>query len=158
TCHDNVFFNTGTLNPPRNFGRPPGGACTSDANCASFGQLITCDVPSGNCQRRTHPNQTGDQNCPVCHVPDAPGLSPISARHQILEVTAVRGLKIVNATLSGATGPNGTFLIGDTPAISFQLRDKNGATVPDMLLPDGGTNPNLPGTAIIAGPSENPQR
>jgi hypothetical protein len=78
--------------------------------------------------------------------------------HQILEYTAVRGLKIVNATLGGSSGPNGTFLIGDTPSISFQLLDKDGGTVPDMLLPDGGTNSNLPGTAIIAGPSEEPQR
>ncbi len=158
TCHDNVFFSSGTLIPPRNFGRPATGACTTDANCSSFGEFATCDVPSGNCQRRMHPIQTGDQTCPVCHNPDAPGLSPISARHQIYERTAVRGLKIVNAALGGSSGPNGTFLIGDTPAVTFQLLDKNNNSVPDLLLPDGGTNPAVPGTAIIAGPSEDPQR
>ena len=55
TCHDNVFFDTGTLNPPRAFGKPTAGACTTDAQCGVFGDFATCDVPSGMCFRKTHP-------------------------------------------------------------------------------------------------------
>src|SRR5207237_785655 len=60
TCHDNVFFDSGTLTPPRAFGRPPAGACATNAACGVFGDFATCDVPSGTCFRRTHPTQTDD--------------------------------------------------------------------------------------------------
>lgn len=158
TCHDNVFFNTGTLVPPRNFGRPGNSGCTNDTQCAMFGDFVTCDVPSGNCLRRTHPIQANDQSCATCHTPDDPGLAPIATRHQILQHTAVPGLKLTNVTLSGASGPDGGFRINDPLTVTFQLQDRNNNNVPDMIFPDGGFNSNLPGTAVVFGPTDDPQR
>jgi hypothetical protein len=153
TCHDNVFFDTGTLTPPRSFGRPAQGSCTADPDCAAFGVFASCDVPSGTCQRKTHPIQTGDAQCPVCHTADASGLSPISARHEIFQATRSRGLRLTNAALSGASGPNGTFLIGDVPTLTFKLTDMNGAVVTDLK-----TNAALSGTVIVGGPTDDRQR
>ncbi len=157
TCHDNLFFNTGTLNPPRIFGRPASGNCTSLADCrAAFpfaGDFMSCDVPSGQCVRNSHPMQTSDAQCGTCHPPDGPGLAPISTVHEINERTRVRGLRLTNFTLAGASGPNGTFLIRDTPAMQFRLTDRTGAVVSDL-----STNPALSGSTIVAGPTDDRQR
>lgn len=153
TCHDNVFFDTGTLYPPRILGRPASGNCSIDPDCASFGGYASCDVSTGQCIRRIHFRATDDHQCTTCHTADAPGLSPISARHGILEETQVTGLKIINASLSGANGPNGTFLIGDTLSVTFQLVNNTGAIIADLI-----TNGALSGTGLIAGPTNDPQR
>ena len=97
----------GTLVPPRAFGKPPAGACTTDAACGVFGDFATCDVPSGTCFRKTHPMQNDDAQCSTCHPADAPGLAPVSAVHEILAVTRAPGLQVTNAVLSGGTGPSG---------------------------------------------------
>ena len=160
TCHDNLFFDTGTLVPPRNFGQPSG-PCTQTTDCALFGTSVICDVPSGNCQLPVHRGgpQGNDLSCSTCHTPDA-GLVPIETSHQILQLTdsAIPGLKLTNVTLSGASGPDGGFRINDTLAVTFQLQDKHNNNVPDMIFPDGGFNSNLPGTAIVFGPTNDPQR
>ena len=87
SCHDNVFFDSGTLNPPRTFGAPAAGACTTDAACAGFGDFATCDVATGSCLRKTHPTQPDDAQCSVCHTADPPGLAAVSAVHVIPAVT-----------------------------------------------------------------------
>ena len=159
TCHDNVFFNTGTLNPPRIFGRPASGNCTSLGDCRTAfpfaGDFMSCDVPSGQCVRNSHPIQTSDAQCGTCHPPDGLGIAPISTVHEIYERTRVRGLKITNVTLdpTTATGPNGTFLIGDTPKIIFKLTDKTGAVVSDLQ-----TNNALSGSMVVSGPTDDRQR
>ncbi len=153
SCHDNVFFDTGTLNPPRQFGKPSTGSCAADADCAAFGVFASCDVPSGICQRKTHPIQTDDSQCSVCHTKDASGLAPIPTVHAIAARTATHGLQLTNLTLSGASGPNGTFLVGDTPVIKFGLVDKTGAAVIDLA-----TDRTKSGTVIVAGPTDDRQR
>ena len=153
TCHDNVFFDTGTLNPPRNFGKPTSGACHIDPDCTSFGDYVTCDVPTGNCLRTTHGIQNDDTQCAICHTADPPGLSPIFAKHEIYEETRVRHLQITNVALSGASGTNGTFLIGDTPTVKFQLTTGTGTVVTDLV-----TNSALSGSLIVAGPTDDRQR
>ncbi len=153
TCHDNLFFDTGTLNPPRNFGRPTGGACHIDPDCASFGYYATCDVPSGNCIRASHGIQTDDSQCVTCHTADPPGLSSISAKHEIYERTRVRHLRITNFALSGASGPNGAFLVGDTPTMQFKLTTQSGTVVADLI-----TNAALSGSLVVSGPADDRQR
>src|SRR5262249_20299128 len=81
TCHDNVFFDSGTLNPPRVFVMPAGVTCTDDPSCGAFGYGAVCNQTTHACERRIHPVQTSDATCTVCHPADAPGLSPIAARH-----------------------------------------------------------------------------
>ena len=171
TCHDNLFFSSanpqlnGTLVPPRNFGQPSGPSgsfpCTQNTDCIQFGSQAVCDVPSGNCQLRIHLGgpQSNDLSCPTCHTPDA-GLVPIETSHQILQLTdsAIPGLKLANVSFSGASGDGGVFRINDPLTVTFQLQDKNNNNLPDMILPDGGFNSNVPGTAIVFGPTDDPQR
>lgn len=154
TCHDNVFFDTGTLNPPRAFGAPPAGPCTSDAACGVFGDFATCDLPSGTCFRKTHPIQSDDSQCSTCHPADAPGLAPVSAVHEIIQRTHDPGLQLENVTLTGGSGPNGSFVIGsDTPTVTFQLVDKTGAVLSTLK-----TDSTLSATAIVSGPTDDRQR
>jgi hypothetical protein len=149
TCHDNLFFDTGTLI----FGPPVGGACTADPDCASFGAFATCDVVVGSCQRATHPAQPDDARCATCHTADLSGTSPITASHEIYQRTRSRGLAISQVTVGGATGPGGTFQLGDQPVLSFRLADRGGVVVSDLLA-----NAALAFTAAAAGPVEARQR
>jgi OmcA/MtrC family decaheme c-type cytochrome len=153
TCHDNLFFDTGTLNPPRSFGPPSSGPCTSDASCAAFGYLVTCDLPSGSCMRKTHPIQSDDAQCSTCHTADASGLVAIPTVHAILQRTASRGLQMTRATLSGGSASGGAFQVGDTIVVKFQLSDAAGNIVSDLA-----TNAKLSGTVIVGGPTDDRQR
>jgi hypothetical protein len=149
TCHDNLFFDTGTLSPPRLFGQPVGGACAVDPDCASFGALATCNVVGGTCQGAKHPLQLDDTQCATCHTADLSGSSPITASHDVYQRTRTRGLAISQVAASGATGPGGAYLLGDQPRLSFRLADRGGALVTDLL-----TNAALAFTAAAAGPVE----
>ena len=153
TCHDNLFFDTGTLNPPRTLGTPAAGKCTSDGDCMLFGSLAVCDAPSGSCIRRAHPAQADDSQCTTCHSADTAGLVPIASSHEIYTRTRVPGLQLADVMLSGATGANGTFHVGDTPVFSFRLTDVNGADIMDLK-----TNAALSGTLIVSGPTDDRQR
>ena len=153
TCHDNLFFDSGTLTPPRVFGKPANVACVSDVSCAGFGNFATCNLTSGSCERKTHPIQPDDAQCSVCHTADPPGLSPVSAKHEILATTRVPGLQLTNVALSGSSGANGTFLVGDTPVLTFMLVDKAGTPVIDLK-----TNAAYSGTMLLSGPTDHRQR
>jgi hypothetical protein len=153
TCHDNVFFDTGTLAPPRSFGTPSAGPCTTDASCASFGTFATCDTSKGICIRKTHPIQPDDAQCSTCHTADASGLSPVTLRHEIVAVTQVPGLQMTQVALAGASGSNGVFQVGDTPSLTFQLSDKTGAAITDLI-----SNGAYSGTIIVSGPTDDRQR
>lgn len=154
TCHDNVFFDSGTLTPPRTFGKPPAGACTTDAACGVFGDFATCDVSSGTCLRKTHPPQADDSQCSVCHTPDPPGLAAVSAVHAILPVTAAPGLALAKVTLGGASGSGGAFVPGsDTPVLTFGLVDGTGTAITTLK-----TSSIFSATAIVSGPTDDRQR
>ena len=152
SCHDNVFFDSGTINPPRIFGAPASGACRADLDCVSFGYLATCNTGTGQCVRKDHPVQANDAQCSVCHTPDAPGLSSITEAHAIYSRTAAPGLKITTVAFSGATGPNGTYQVNDTPTVTFKLADAT-ANIADAVL-----NANYSLTAVISGPTNAMQR
>jgi hypothetical protein len=153
TCHDNVFFDTGTLVPPRTFGAPAGGPCAADSACAGFGNLATCDVPSGTCVRKSHPVEADDAQCASCHTADASGIAAIPTVHAILQRTLTRGLTITGAKLSGGSGTGGSFQIGDTITLNFKLTDAVGNVISDVK-----TNPALSGTVIVGGPTDDRQR
>ncbi len=163
TCHDNVFFNTGTLMPPRAFGSPSTGAFTTDDQCLVFGNFATCDTTAGSptlgsCFRKSHPPQTNDAMCSTCHPADGPGLAPISVVHSILAVAGSPGLSLTDVALFGSTGPSpspgaGSFVIGtDTPSIRFQLSNASG------IVSTLKTDHTLSATAIVSGPTSNRQR
>lgn len=153
TCHDNVFFDKGTLTPPRPLGVPSAGPCLADSDCEALGPFAACDAQSGACERKTHPPQENDASCKSCHTADESGVAPIAAAHAILSRTAVRGLKITDVEMSGGTGPKGAFVAGDTPTLAFRLVDGEGAAVTDL-----GKNASLSGTLVIAGPTDDRQR
>jgi hypothetical protein len=153
TCHDNVFFDTGTLNPPRTFGKPNNVACQQDADCAGFGSFATCDHMSGNCLRVTHPPQKDDSMCTTCHTADVGGIAPVPVVHDIAARTQTRSLKIVGLTLAGGTGKNGSFNVGDKPTIQFQIQDRSKNFISDLAA-----NKALSATLMISGPTDHPQR
>lgn len=158
TCHDNVFFDTGTLDPPRQFGKPAAGACTNDDACAAFGEFATCDLATGTCQRKSHPAYTDDAQCSTCHPPDNPpggvAIAAVSAVHDIPAVTRDPGLALVGATLAGGSGANGSFVPGtDTPKLTFALVDGAGNAIADLK-----TNAAYSTTCIVSGPTSDRQR
>ena len=162
TCHDNVFFDTGTLSPPRSFGKPAKGvanaasvafSCTQDADCTGFGSFVTCDVQSGTCQRKSHPKLTDDTKCTICHSADDQGISPIGLKHDVPSRTKLDGVTVSNVVVSGGTGTNGSFKVGDVPVVKFQLKNKAGAV---NVLTNAGdpTYANWSANIIIAGPAD----
>lgn len=153
TCHDNLFFDTGTLTPARVVGRPAAGACTADPDCTSFGAGVTCEVSSGNCVRATHPMQSDDAQCATCHA-DSPGaLASVVKVHDIPGRTQIRGLQITNLSVTGATGASGFFQVSDVPVVTFKVTTAAGVVVADLR-----TNSRLSGTLLVAGPTSDPER
>ncbi|HEY8207986.1 MAG TPA: hypothetical protein VIG99_10930, partial [Myxococcaceae bacterium] len=153
TCHDNLFFDTGTLNPPRVVGTPAAGACTADPDCASFGAGVTCQVATGACIRASHPVQNDDAQCATCHADAPTSFASVVTVHDVPGLTKIRGLKIVNTSVGGGTGAGGSFNVGDTPVVSFQLVTRDGGVVTDLK-----TNSALSGTFMASGPTEDPER
>jgi hypothetical protein len=152
TCHDNVFFDTGTLNPPRVFGEPSGIACISDSQCSTFGTYAVCKTATGNCERTAHPQQPDDTQCVTCHAPTT-GVSPIVDRHAIPLYSVARGIQVTVTSVAGGSEPGGVFKPGDTPVVTFKLTDRNGNNIGELL-----TDANLAGSAAAAGPNEDPRR
>jgi hypothetical protein len=143
SCHDNVFFDAGTLSPPRTFGRPAAGACAVDDDCAAFGAYATCNTGAGVCQRAAHPVATDDGGCVACH-----SAAEIAGTHEITSRTEKPGLSLSAITISGATGPGDAFQFGDVPVVSFQLGDANGP-ISDLV-----SNNRYSLLAVLAGPDD----
>ncbi len=152
TCHDNVFFDSGTLNPPRVFGQPSGGACTQDTECLGFGSGAVCNTSTGACERQQHVVQNDDAQCSTCHTPDTGALA-IAATHDIPSRTQSRGLQLLDVTLAGGSVTGDAFTVGDKPTVSFRLVDRDGNAVANML-----SDSDLSGTVLVAGPNEDPRR
>jgi hypothetical protein len=153
TCHDNLFFDTGTLKPPRLLGQPKAGPCAADADCAALGQFAICNAATGLCERKTHPTAKDDSQCAVCHSADDAGVSPNATRHEIPARTRVRGLNLSDVALSGATGASGVVAVGDVLTLKLKLADRTGKVVADLK-----SNSALSGTVVLAGPTNDPQR
>src|SRR5262249_48057046 len=142
--------------PPRVLGKPANGSCTADADCTAVGALATCNTTAGFCQRANHPVQTDDAQCATCHPQDGTPTSttmPVAAAHEIIQRTRTRGIKLTNVTIAGGSGPNGTFMVGDVPTMTFKLSDKN-----DALIADLKTNAALSANMLAAGPTGDMQR
>jgi OmcA/MtrC family decaheme c-type cytochrome len=171
TCHDNVFFagallpdggvdpsaTAAIISPPTVLGFPSGtSGCTNDASCSGLSGLATCNSTTKNCELTAHAKQTDDAQCATCHGPTN-GVSPIAGRHAISPWTPQISLEdhsLENVTVTGGTGPGGSFQVGDTLTLKFQLIDEaSGASVADLP-----TNSAWAGTFLVAGPTSNPQR
>jgi hypothetical protein len=133
------------LNPPRNFAK----SCIADGDCSSLGSFVTCE--SSICVRKTHPIQSDDTSCLTCH--GSGGFSAIDAKHEIYQRTHDPKLSLANVSLSGGSGPNGSFVVGDVPTLKFQLLDSSGTPIADLK-----TNAAYGASAITAGPSEAPEQ
>lgn len=147
-CHDALFFDTGTLSPPRTFT----GTCAVDADCASRGSLAKCNTALSVCQTATHPKQSDDAQCSTCHSADSSGISPIPDRHEVVTRTRVRKIKLSEVSVSGGSGPLAAMMVGDTPKLNFKLLDGKGAPITDLK-----TNATLSGTLLIGGPTDDRQ-
>ncbi|HUM13095.1 MAG TPA: hypothetical protein VLT82_19255 [Myxococcaceae bacterium] len=170
TCHDNVFFAallpdggvdpsaSVAITPPTVLGFPPATTgCTNDASCSALSSIATCNTTTKNCELTSHPKQTDDAQCATCHGPHN-GVSPIVDRHAISPFNApvsLEGYTFKKVTVTGGTGPGGSFKVGDTLTLKFQLFDNQAtpASVADLI-----TNGAWAGTFLVAGPTSNPQR
>jgi OmcA/MtrC family decaheme c-type cytochrome len=161
--------------PATVFGEPSTGPCTTDQDCKGFPvggnpqySKSKCDVASasptyGNCILLQHPipaNADPDKECYECHAASTatiPGLvAPVDTVHGISQWSApitLDGYTFKNVAVAGGSGPGGSFNVGDTPVLSFELLDTSGAPVSDLK-----TNTAWAGTFIVAGPTSNPQR
>jgi OmcA/MtrC family decaheme c-type cytochrome len=161
--------------PQTIFGQPSTGACTTDSQCNGFPvggnpnlSATTCDTSAssatfGQCVLNFHPIPTSpnpDTECATCHAAStstAPGLiAPVDKVHGISQWTApitLDGYTFKNVGVTGGSGAGGSFNVGDTLVLSFQLFDNTGAAVPDLA-----TNTAWAGTFFVAGPTSNPQR
>ncbi|MGO8968138.1 MAG: hypothetical protein ACLQDQ_01005, partial [Myxococcaceae bacterium] len=127
--------------PPTVFGQPSTGPCTSNQDCSAFPaggnpgySAATCDVSSssttyGSCILTTHPipaSANPDVECGSCHAASTstiPGLiAPVDTVHSISQWSppiTLDGYTFQNVTVTGGSGPGGSFNVGDTPALSF---------------------------------------
>lgn len=87
SCHDNINFVTGVINPATVLGKLKDGTnCTSDANCTGiteYGSKASCDLVAtsttfGTCVRASHAKQTSDSGCISCH-DDSTAPGPVKA-------------------------------------------------------------------------------
>lgn len=162
--------------PPTVFGQPSTGPCATNQDCSAFPaggnpsySTATCDLSSasptyGNCILTTHPipaSVNPDVECGSCHAPSTstiPGfIAPVDTVHTISTWSppiTLDGYVFQNVTVTGGSGPGGSFTVGDTPQLSFQLFDNTGAPVTNLTTAGSGWS----GTFIVAGPSSNPQR
>lgn len=147
-CHDALFFDTGTLNPVRQYT----GACVVDADCASKSSLAKCNTAVSLCETATHPKQSDDSQCSTCHSSDTTGISPIPDKHDVVTRTRIRKIKLSEVSVSGGSGPLGAMMVGDIPRIGFKLLDGTGAPITDLK-----TNAALSGTLLIGGPTNDRQ-
>jgi OmcA/MtrC family decaheme c-type cytochrome len=169
TCHDNVFFmgaplpdggvpsnaDLGAIVPPTVLGPPVSGPCQNDGNCAVFSSIATCNTSTHSCELTYHAKQTDDAQCTTCHAASSvvPSVTQVHAITQWQPPITVTGYKIASVTVTGHTGAGGSFQIGDTPVLKFQLLDPNSAPVLTLK-----TDSTWAGTFLISGPTSNPQR
>jgi OmcA/MtrC family decaheme c-type cytochrome len=161
--------------PATVFGQPSTGPCTGDQDCKGFPvggnprySVANCDLANssptnGSCILTHHPipaSANPDTECYECHAASTstiPGLvAPVDTVHDISQWSppiTLDGYTIQNVTVTGGTGPGGSFNVGDMPMLSFELLDNSGTPVPDLK-----TNSAWAGTFIVAGPTSNPQR
>jgi|GEM_PF-435891 len=163
------------VSPPTVFGQPSTGPCTGDQDCKGFPvggnprfSTVKCDSASasptyGSCILTQHPilaTANPDRECYACHgasTSQTPGLvAPVDTVHAISQWSppiTLDGYTIKNVAVTGGTGPGGSFNVGDTPVLSFELLDTTGTPVADLQ-----SNAAWAGTFIVAGPTSNPQR
>ncbi len=160
--------------PPTVFGPLPGGvACASNSDCQQVypvglktpgNSLATCDttagsVTFGSCISTSHPaisSVSPDTQCATCHAAEVGSFAPVDSVHNISQwqpPISLDGYTFQNVTVTGGSGSGGSFNVGDTPTLSFQLFDNTGAAVTDL-----GTNSAWSGTFFVAGPTSNQQR
>ncbi len=172
TCHDNVFFagailpdggvdpsaTQAVIAPPTVLGFPTGTAgCTNDASCAALSSIATCNTTTKNCELTYHGKQTDDSQCATCHAVNSV-IAPVDVAHQIAPFAppvSLDGYTFKSVTATGGTGPGGSFKVGDTVTVKFQLFDNQATPAP---VADLKTNAAWAGTFLVAGPTSNPQR
>jgi len=157
TCHDNLSFDTGVLSPARVYGKPAGISCAGNGDCAIYGAYAICDTIAddpdlGSCIHDAHSAAVPDSGCTGCHNEDPAAVSSISGAHEIYVQTRAPGLALTNVALTGATGVGPMFQVGDVPAVTFTLADRNGP------ITDLKNNSTYALTAIVAGPTDDRQR
>ena len=174
TCHDNVFFSgtllpdggvdpsatTAAITPPTVLGFPTGTTgCTNDASCSALSSIATCNTTTKNCELTYHARQDDDAQCSTCHAASSV-VSPVTLAHQIAPYdppVSLEGYTFKNVTVTGGTGPGGSFQVGDTPVLSFQLFDNQNQPVADLRpMPPGRAPSSSP--APPATPSASTER
>jgi Outer membrane cytochrome MtrC/MtrF-like, domains II/IV len=128
SCHDNVNFATGAVNPPIT-----GPACTTNSDCNSFAFDASC--VSGACTISQHGGgiQTDDSNCATCHGPNT--LYPVATVHAITPPTYQYTVNVAMSPPANGTDYEG----GEAPTLTITLKD---ATTGDTIDPSTLTEAN----------------
>jgi len=178
TCHDNVFFagpilpdggvdptaDAGVITPPSVLGQPSGvlpdggvGPCSTNGDCKVLSDIATCNTTTKNCELTYHQKEVDDSRCVTCHASTSV-ISPVTVDHTISPYNppvSLEGYTFKNVTVTGGTGAGGSFKVGDTLTLKFQLFDNQPTPAP---VADLATNGAWAGTFLVAGPTSNPQR
>ncbi len=163
SCHDDVNFDDGTR---LDFANP----------LVSGGLLTKADLTNPGNRQPFHVPQADDASCLGCHTDLSPTIGVRNAHRPPLftpEAPGVPGiidLKVEILDVTGATGPGGTFLAGDTPMVTFRMLRGDGSVVTvaetaaisglmagptgnyQKVLPTSGTSVNLRTGISGAGP------
>jgi OmcA/MtrC family decaheme c-type cytochrome len=99
---------------------------------------------------QTMPAQANNSNCVLCHATSGNSLAVQDAHtHPLNNPTLNPGVNFVSTGVTGGTGAGGRLLLGDRPALTFQVKDNAGADIPLATLDAA--------SAILVGPTSNRQ-
>ncbi len=127
--------------------QPSEQACGSCHDDVRWGHLYTSNLQS-------MPETADNSNCVLCHtVPPTQGdgslLVENAHRHPLLDATLNPGVNVDVTAVTGGTGANGNFQVGDTPTLEFSITKDDGSDLGLATLDSC--------SAFFMGPSTNQQ-
>ncbi len=140
SCHDDVNFADGSKLDPDDPDVAAGALTAAQLNAAAHRVAI-----------QGMPGQVNDDQCVVCHAPGSSLGADVVHKPVLLDEELTNGLTITVESVSGATGPGGAFLPGDTPVVTFNITDRDGTSIDMSDMPERGVN------ALLSGPTGNYQ-
>lgn len=158
SCHDNVDFTTGAMNPPK----PSTTVCTvatEGTDCAGVfsGFDGTCNATTLTCELATHSGGTST-SCTTCHTTG--GLADIDAVH-VDAVDTFNPNYTITLTMTAPT--NGTHYVDESPVVTIAAEDTGGTPL-DPATVDANWNrarlfvygPTTQSKPVLTTAAENP--
>ncbi|MBI2897810.1 MAG: hypothetical protein HYY06_29900 [Deltaproteobacteria bacterium] len=147
-CHDAVDFTDGTIDPPRDFGKPGGVSCADDDDCEALSEYSECNVETGSCEITRHVGGDADDDdgCDNCHG-SAPGdgLAPIPDVHEVPPPAFGVGVAV---SMSPPT--SGAYYVDEAPVLTIEITNGDAPVDPDTMTEAVYKRANL----FVSGPRE----